>query len=63
MCLGFEGVLVAVTGEGVTRSGTVRLEDRTLVVGLGFVPEARVGDRLLVHSGQAVRVQSSTSMR
>jgi hydrogenase maturation factor len=63
MCLGFEGLLLAVEGEGVARSGTVRFEGRDLEVGLAFVPEARIGDRLLVHSGQAVRVQSSTSMR
>ena len=62
MCLGFEGVLESTVGEGVERSGEVRFPDRVLVVGLAFVPEARVGDRLLVHSGQAVRVQSPTSM-
>jgi hypothetical protein len=34
----------------------VTREGRTQKVGLGFVPEAIVGDLLLVHSGQAFRI-------
>jgi hydrogenase maturation factor len=63
VCLGFEGELVSVDGDGVTRSGVLRIGDRDLLVGLSFVPEARVGDRLLVHSGQAVRVTAPVRRR
>ncbi len=56
MCLGFEGVLVGVNGVGVIRSGVLRVADRDYEIGLSFVPDAKVGDRLIAHSGQGVRV-------
>lgn len=63
MCLGFEGILVDVTGDGVTRHGTLVVGDRRFEVGLAFVPEARDGDRILAHTGQGVRVVSSSSTK
>lgn len=56
MCLGYEGVLVSTDGDGVTRSGVLRVDGRDHDIGLSFVPEAAVGDLLVAHSGQAVRV-------
>lgn len=53
MCLGTIVPLVEVWDEGEARVG--RLEDGA-VVALAFVPEAEVGDRLLVHLGVPVEV-------
>jgi hydrogenase maturation factor len=59
MCVGFEGELVEVTGSGLTRSGILQVDDRRFPIGLTFVPEARLGDRVVAHTGQAVRVVAS----
>ncbi len=58
MCLGFEGMLVGVNGVGVVRSGVLRVADRDYEIGLSFVPDAKVGDRIIAHSGQGVRIVS-----
>ena len=56
MCVGFEGTLIAVRGEGPTRLGVLQFDGRQYEIGLTFVPEARVGDRVVAHTGQGVRV-------
>lgn len=56
MCIGFEGVLVEAEGSGVVRIGLLRVGAREYRIGLACVPEAQVGDRIIAHSGQAVRV-------
>jgi hydrogenase maturation factor len=61
MCIGFEGTLVSVQGDGVVRSGVIRVEEREYLIGLACVPEARIGDRIIAHSGQAVRVTESAT--
>jgi len=58
MCLGFEGMLVGVDGVGVVRSGVLRIADHDYEIGLSFVPDAKVGDRIIAHSGQGVRIVS-----
>lgn len=63
MCLGFEGILEGVTGEGVARQGTLVVGERRFPIGLAFVPDAREGDRVLAHTGQGVRVVSSSSTK
>lgn len=63
MCLGYEGILGAISGDGVTRSGVLDVGEQRLEIGLSFVPEARTGDRILAHSGQGVRVISSSSTK
>jgi hydrogenase maturation factor len=63
MCLGYEGTLAAVEGDGVTRRGVLVVGDRRFDIGLGFVPDAEVGDMILAHSGQGVRVVSSSSTK
>lgn len=62
MCLGFEGVLVQVAGDGVARSGVIETATRRVLIGLGFVPEAQLGDTILAHSGQGVRVVGQSSL-
>ncbi len=63
MCLGFEGMLVGVNGVGVVRSGVLRIADRDYEIGLSFVPDAKVGDRIIAHSGQGVRVVGESGVR
>lgn len=63
MCLGFEGTVTEVTGDGVSRHGVLVVGDRRFEIGLAFVPDARDGDRVLAHSGQGVRVISSSSTK
>ena len=63
MCLGYEGTLTGVEGEGVGRHGILIVGDRRYEIGLAFVPDARDGDTILGHSGQGVRVISSSSKK
>ena len=56
MCLPQTALLVEDHGDGVERWGIVARDGRTQKVGLAFVPEASVGDILLIHSGQAFRI-------
>lgn len=63
MCLGYEGVLASTSGEGVTRRGVLVVGEQHHEVGLTFLPDARAGDRILAHSGQGVRLISSSSTK
>jgi hydrogenase expression/formation protein HypC len=56
MCLAVPGRIVALTGEGVTRAGRVDFGGLTKHVNLAYVPEARLGDYVLVHVGFAITV-------
>jgi hydrogenase maturation factor len=56
MCLPEAALLIEDHGEGVERWGVVTHDGRTQKVGLAFVPEANLGDVLLIHSGQAFRI-------
>ena len=53
MCLGVPGRIVSVE-EGLMRMGTVDFDGSTLEVCLAYVPEARIGDYVLVHAGFAL---------
>ena len=53
MCLGVPGRIVAVE-EGIMRMGTVDFDGSTLEVCLAYVPEAGIGDFVLVHAGFAL---------
>ena len=59
MCVGFEGVLTEVEGSGIVRTGVLLVGGRDYTIGLACVPDALVGDVVISHSGQAVRVVSS----
>lgn len=56
MCLPEAALLIEDHGEGVERWGIVTHDGHTQKVGLAFVPDAGVGDILLIHSGQAFRI-------
>jgi len=57
--MGFEGVLVEIEGVGITRTGLLQVGQRDFAIGLACVPEATVGDVVIAHSGQGVRVVAS----
>ncbi len=55
MCLGVPGQIVAITQENAwMRVGKVRFGGIVKEVNLSFVPEARVGDYVIVHVGFAI---------
>jgi hydrogenase expression/formation protein HypC len=56
MCLAVPGRIVTVAGEDVTRSGRVDFGGLTKEINLAFVPEAQIGDYVLVHVGFAITV-------
>jgi hydrogenase expression/formation protein HypC len=53
MCLGVPGRISAVE-DGIMRMGTVDFDGSSLEVCLAYVPEAEVGDYVLVHAGFAL---------
>jgi hydrogenase expression/formation protein HypC len=56
MCLAVPGKIVSVTGEDVARQARVEFGGVLKEVNLAYVPEARVGDYVLVHVGFAISV-------
>lgn len=55
MCLGIPGRIEAITDTGeLTRSGKVRFDGIVKEVNLAYVPNARVGDYVIVHVGFAI---------
>jgi hydrogenase expression/formation protein HypC len=57
MCLAIPGKLVSIEGEDpILRAGKVNFGGIIKQVSLAYVPEARVGDYVLVHVGFALSV-------
>ncbi len=57
MCLAVPGQLVSVAGdEPLLRTGKVRFGGLLKEVSLACVPEARVGDYVIVHAGLAIGI-------
>ncbi len=57
MCLGIPGRIEAVTDTGeLTRAGTVSFGGIRKEVNLAYVPEAKVGDYVIVHVGFAISI-------
>jgi len=54
MCLGIPGKVIAITGEGVTRTGRVNFDGIVKEVNLAYVPEIKIGDYTIVHVGFAI---------
>lgn len=55
MCLAIPGKILSIEGDDrLLRSGTVDFAGVTKLVNLVCVPEARVGDYVLVHVGLAI---------
>lgn len=57
MCLAVPGKLLDITGDNpLTREGRVSFAGVVKKANLAYVPEARVGDYVLVHAGFALTV-------
>lgn len=56
MCLAIPGQLLSVEGEETQRRGRVSFGGAIRDVNLAFVPQAEVGDYVLVHVGVALTV-------
>lgn len=57
MCLAIPGRIVEIIdGDGLERRARVDMGGVEREVSLGLVPEAHVGDHLVVHSGFALRI-------
>lgn len=55
MCLGIPGRIIEIgDGEGVTRAGRVDFSGIVKDVSLAFVPDAGIGDYVVVHVGFAI---------
>ena len=54
MCLGIPGKIVSVRDDPFLRMGTVDFDGVTREVCLAYVPEADVGDYVIVHVGFAI---------
>ncbi len=56
MCLAVPGKILAVAGENELRTGQVSFGGVVKQVSLAYVPEANVGDYVIVHVGFAISV-------
>ena len=56
MCLAVPGRIVQIDGEDLLRSGKVSFGGIVKEVNLSYVPEAMIGDYVLVHVGFAIGV-------
>ena len=54
MCLAVPGRILSTKGEGFARLGRVDFGGILREINLGFTPEARIGDHVLVHVGVAI---------
>lgn len=64
MCLAVPGKVVEITGEGELRMGRVDFSGVTRQACLAYVPEARIGDYVLVHVGFALsRIDEQAAMQ
>ena len=65
MCLAIPGRIAAISGgEGFDRRGTVDFDGARQEVALAYLPEAEVGDYVLVHVGFAMaRVDAGEAER
>jgi len=63
MCLAVPGKLLSIAGEDLMRSGTVSFGGINKQVSLAYVPEAKVGDFVIVHVGFAISIVEEREAR
>jgi len=56
MCLAVPGKILTIAGDDLLRSGAVSFGGVTKQVSLAYVPEAKVGDYVIVHVGFAISI-------
>jgi hydrogenase expression/formation protein HypC len=60
MCLAVPGKIESIAGEDFERTGKVSFGGVVKDVNLAYVPEARVGDYVIVHVGFAISIIDET---
>lgn len=60
MCLAVPGKLISISGEGIDRTGRVSFGGVIKEVSLAYVPEAVIGDYVIVHVGFALSTVDAT---
>lgn len=63
MCLGVPGKILSIEEFGGFRTAVVDISGTTRKVSLDLLPEANVGDYVLVHAGYAMQVIDEESAR
>lgn len=63
MCLAVPAKILSISGDDVTRVGRVDFGGVFKEINLAFVPEAKVGDHVLVHVGFAIAVLDEAAAR
>ena len=63
MCLAVPGKITSISGEDVLRQGMVNFGGISKQVNLAYVPDARVGDYVIVHVGFAISVVDEAEAR
>ena len=64
MCLAVPGRIVSIEGDDpLLRSGRVDFSGAVKLVNLAYVPEAKVGDYVLVHVGFAISIVDEAEAR
>lgn len=63
MCLAVPGKILNIEGDDVLRSGKVNFGGIVKQVNLSYVPEAQVGDYVVVHVGFALSVVDEEQAR
>ncbi len=56
MCLAVPGEIVSIAGEGLGRTGKISFGGVIKEASLAYVPEAKMGDFVMVHVGFALSV-------
>jgi hydrogenase expression/formation protein HypC len=56
MCLAVPGKILRISGDASLRTGVVSFGGAEKEANLAFVPEAQIGDYVLVHAGFAISV-------
>ena len=54
MCLAVPGKIISIAGEDLTKTGRVSFGGVIKEVNLAYVPEAKIGDYVIVHVGFAL---------
>jgi hydrogenase expression/formation protein HypC len=54
MCLAVPGKIISINGEGLNRMGRVSFAGVVKETSLAYVPEAQIGDYVIVHVGFAL---------
>jgi len=63
MCLAVPGKILSIGGDDVLRHGMVSFGGISKQVNLAYVPEAHVGDYVIVHVGFAISVVDEAEAR